>query len=172
MASSKTQTSGGKIPDGFTSPFKRVQMEERNDDALACIAILSGRSLAEVTALAVQAGYPKEGPAYVHQALILKILNSLGLKGSAYEPFTSLDVLPDVAILAVDYQGDITDVSRHVVWHHVRGTAEQQAFSYVIDPAPWVPEKLQVTTEFGHLNLVPAWYIEVTPRSNGKSKTA
>jgi hypothetical protein len=34
MANAKTK-SGGKIPGGFVSPFKRVQMEGGNDDALA-----------------------------------------------------------------------------------------------------------------------------------------
>jgi hypothetical protein len=167
MATTK-HFSGGKIPEGFASPFKRAQMEERNDDALACIATLSSRALGEVTTLAVQIGYPKHGPAYVTNALITKLLHNLGLKGGEYQEFSSVEAMPDVAILAVDYQGEATDLSRHVVWHHVRATADQQAFSYVIDPAPWVTEKQRMTADFGHLNLSPAWYIEVTPRGKGK----
>jgi hypothetical protein len=167
MATSKN-LSGGKIPDGFVSPFTRVEQRERNDDALACIATIAGKTLDEVTTLAVQLGYPKHGPAYVTNALITKLLHNLGLKGGEYQEFVSVDAMPDVAILAVDYQGEATDLSRHVVWHHVRGTPGQQAFSYVIDPAPWLAEKQQRTADFGHLSLSPAWYIEVTPRGKGK----
>lgn len=170
MAISRTQMSGGKMPEGFASPFKRVQMEERNDDALACIAILTARSLQEITRLAVELGYPQHGPAYVDIGLIMKLLQKLGLTASEYLDFTSLAAMPDVAILAVDYQGQTTDLSRHVVWHHVRGTSEYPSFSYVIDPAPWIPEKQQVTTDFNHLRFDPAWYIKVEPRSIVRSR--
>lgn len=174
MASTRTQLSGGTIPDGFQSPFKRVQMEERNDDALACVATLAGSTLVEITKLAVQLGYPPHGPAYVHSALLTRILSNVGLSGGEYQEFTSLAAMPDVAILAVDYQGEASDLSRHVVWHHVRGTSDQPAFSYVVDPAPWVGEKDQVTSDFSHLKLKPAWYIEITPRAGtgGKGKAA
>jgi hypothetical protein len=170
MASSKTQMTGGKMPDGFVSPFKRVQMEERNDDALACIATLTNKTLAEVTKLAVQLGYPPQGPAFVDNVLITKVLHNLGLTGGEYQDFTSLAAMPDVAILAVDFQST-TDVSRHLLWHHIRGTADQPAFSYIIDPANWIPEHQQITTDFAHLKLNPAWYIEITPRGGGKAKT-
>jgi hypothetical protein len=169
MATAKNQ-SGGKIPDGFVSPFKRVQQQERMDDAFACIATITGRTLEEVTKFAVQLGYPAHGPAYVSNSLITKVLYNLGFNGGEYEEMASIDALPDVAILAVDYQGDDTELSRHVVWHHVRGTDSYPSFSYVIDPAHWLPEKHHVTSSFGHLKLDPAWYIEVVPKTNGKGK--
>ncbi len=161
--------SGGKIPEGYESPFKRVQMEERNDDALACIATLSGRTLAEITKLAVQLGYPSYGPAFVDNALITKLLYNLGLTGGEYAEVSSIDALPDVALLSVDYQPD-SDVGRHIVWHHIRGIDGKQAFSYVIDPGNWLDPKHHITSDFNHLRLDPAWYIEVTPRANGKAK--
>jgi hypothetical protein len=163
--------SGGKFPEGFVSPFKRVQMEERNDDALACIATISGKTLAEVTKLAVQLGYPEHGPAYVDQSLITKLLFNLGFNASDYKEVVSLDGIPDVAILMVDYQ-PAGDFGRHVVWHHVRGTPSQQGFGYVIDVRNWGDPKTQVTTNFESLKLEPAWAIEVTPRASqsGKAK--
>lgn len=62
----KKLPSGGQIPAGFVSPFIRVPLvHPRGDDALACVATLSGKSLEEVTAVAIQLGYPTDGPAYV-----------------------------------------------------------------------------------------------------------
>jgi hypothetical protein len=169
MATKKDFNSGGVLPDGFTSPFKRVQMEERIDDAFACIATLSGRTLADVNKLAVQLGYPQSGPAWADHALITKLLHNLGFTSGEYEDVTSMAALPDVAILMVDYQPAL-DSGRHVVWHHVRGTKEQPAFSYVIDVASWLKPEQHITSDFRHMRMDPSWFIEVKPRANGKSK--
>lgn len=169
MATAKNQ-SGGKIPEGFVSPFTRVQQQERMDDALACIAIITGRTLEEVTKLAIQLGYPAHGPAYVTNMLITKVLYNLGFTGGEYQEMPSIDALPDVALLTVDYQGDDTELSRHVVWHHVRGNEQYSSFSYIIDPAYWIAEKHHVTSSFQHIKLEPAWYIEVTPKTNGSGR--
>lgn len=48
MATSKTAaTTSSKIPEGFVSPFKRVEMEPnvRFDDGLCCVAMLTGQPL-------------------------------------------------------------------------------------------------------------------------------
>jgi hypothetical protein len=169
----KKQPSGGQVPAGFTSPFTRVAMEHpRGDDALACVATLTGRSLEEITKLAIQLGYPAEGPAYVaNAALVGKLLHNLGLTASEWQEVSSFDALPDVAILMVDWHANL-EFGRHVVWHHVRGTDAYPSFSYIIDPRPSIAPELQVTSTWTHLRLDPAWAIEVTPRpgSNGKRK--
>lgn len=155
----------GKIPPGYVSPFKHVQMEERIDDALACVAILTNQSLADIKKLAYQHGFPEHGPAWVGDPLIAKLLYQHGLVGSAYKQVDSLSAMPNVAILLADYSPS-TEIGRHVVWHHIRGTAEQTAFHYVIDPAGWLDPKHHVTTDFKHLKLdqKPIYYIEVTQR--------
>lgn len=165
MATSK-KTSGGTMPPGFVSPFKRVQMEERNDDALACIATITGNSLADVTKLAVQLGYPPHGPAFVDITLINKILYNLGFESSGdYLDIASFDALPDVAILMVDYN-EALDMGRHVVWHHVRGTENGLAFSYVVDVAQWLSDPAQyASADWRHIKTEPSWYIEVKPRA-------
>jgi hypothetical protein len=171
MATSKN-LSGGKIPDGFVSPFTRVEQRERNDDALACIATITGKTLDEVTQIALQKGYPKHGPAFVTNALITKVLYELGFTGGEYVETPSIAHLPTVAILSVDYQGADSDIGRHIVWHHVRGTDAYPSFSYVIDVGDWVPEAQRITSDFSHIRFNPSWYIEVQPRTNGKSKKA
>lgn len=166
MATSKN-LSGGKIPDGFVVPFTRIEQQERNDDALACIATVTGRTMEQVLEVAFSKGYPKHGPALVTNGLITKILHSLGFNGGEYAEISSIAALPDVAILCVDYQGGETDLGRHIVWHHVRGTDAFPAFSYVIDVGNWIPEVQRITTDFAHIRFTPSWYIEVTPRGSG-----
>jgi hypothetical protein len=66
----------------------------------------------------------------------------------------------------VDYDADET--CRHVVFHHVRGTPDVPAFSYVIDVGNWIEPKQQITTDFSHLRIdvKVAWYLEITQRPN------
>lgn len=159
------------LPPGYVSPFKRVEMEERIDDALACVAILTKQSLADIKKLAFQHGFPEHGPAWVNDPLIAKLLYQLGLVGSEYKQVDSISALPDVAILLSAYS-QVTEIGRHVVWHHVRGTPELAAFHYVIDPAGWIDPKHHVTTDFKHLKLEkPIYYIEVTQRPDMTRKS-
>jgi hypothetical protein len=53
-----------------------------------------------------------------------------------------------------------------VVFHHVKASPEFPSLSYVIDVAPWVDAKQQVTTDLSHLKMEPAWYLEITQRPN------
>ena len=162
MASTNTK---GALPAGFTPPFKLIPQLDRSDDLLACVAILTGKSLADVRKQAEQFGLPKTGPYWVDIDMTAKLLMNLGnLVATKYKEFTSFAALPDVAILLIDYDED-TEIGRHVIWHHIRGTKDQQALSYVIDPALHISASQQMTTEFGHLK--PAWYVEVTVAKAG-----
>jgi hypothetical protein len=155
----------GTIPAGFVSPFKRVQQDCRIEDAFACCSMLCNRTLLEVNKMAVTLGYPAHGPAWVEENLIAALLFNLGeLKAHRFAEFTSFSALPDVCLLMVDYVESV-DTGRLVLFHHVRGTGTQQAFSYIIDPADWIDPKHHITTSVAHLKLEPAWYIEVTPRA-------
>ena len=166
MASTNTK---GALPAGFTPPFKLIPQLDRFDDLLACVAILTGKSLADVRKQAEQFGLPKTGPYWVDIDMTAKLLMNLGsLVATNYKECPSLAALPDVAILLIDYDED-TEIGRHVIWHHIRGTKDQPAFSYVIDPALHISASQQMTTEFGHLK--PAWYVEVTvAKAGGKAK--
>jgi hypothetical protein len=167
----KKMPSGGAIPAGFTSPFVRVSMDSpRGDDALACVASLAGRSLEEVTKLAVQMGYPPDGPAYVANAGLLgRLLHNFDLVATDWQEVTSFDALPDVAILMVDWHSTL-EFGRHTVWHHVRGTESFPSFSYILDPRPNILDEQRMTTNWSHLRLEPAWFIEVTPTAANGAK--
>lgn len=167
----KKQQSGGQLPEAFKSPFTRVPVDHpRGDDALACVATLAGQSLKDVTALAIQMGYPSEGPAYIANAgLIARLLHNFRLTGGDWQELTSFDALPDVAILMVDWHSTL-EFGRHVVWHHVRGTDAYPSFSYIVDPRPNIAVEQQLTTNWSHLKLEPAWYIEVAQQPTGATK--
>lgn len=167
----KKQPSGGAIPADFHSPFARVAMDHpRADDALACVATLTGRSLDEITKFAVQMGYPADGPAYVANAgLLTRLLHNFGLAADDWQEVTTFDALPDVAILMVDWHSTL-EYGRHVVWHHVRGTDAYPSFSYIIDPRQTIPVEQQMTTDWSHLRLEPSWYLEITQQPTGTAK--
>jgi hypothetical protein len=159
-----TKSNNGALPAGFVSVFKRVEMIERIDDSLCCVAMLTHRSLAEIKEQAFKFGLPRTGPAWVFNDMIAKLLYQYGLVCGDYKDVDSLSGMPDVAILMVDYNHE-TDIGRHVVWHHVRGTPEQAAFHYVIDPLAELDPKHRCTTDFKHLQIeAPIYYLEVTPR--------
>ncbi len=173
MAAINSNKSGnGQLPSGFVSPFKRVPMEGTHDAMLAIAATLTGKSMVEIRKMAVTLGMRANGAFFLDEVLFRKIcFNTSPLAVSDYKDLTSVAALPDVCVLCVDYSSN--DESSHaVLFHHVKGTPQQAAFSYIIDPATWVEPAQQITTDFSHLNMKPGWYLEITQRSNpaGKSK--
>jgi hypothetical protein len=143
-------------------------MQERMDDSLACIATLTGRSLEEIMKMAIDLGLPKNGPYFVGEDMIAKLLMKAGsLVGSKYQEFQKVELLPDVAILLVSYDEE-TEIGRHVIWHHVRGTKDQPSHHYIIDPAQWIDQTDHFTTAVRALD--PAFYIEVAAKPASKAK--
>lgn len=171
MASAPTKTTSGQMPAGFVSPFKRVPMQGTHDDLLACAAILCNKSMDEVKKMAVTLGMRANGPFYVDEKLFRKILFNLSsLTVSEYKDFKSVAALPDVCVLCVDYE-DVNETCRHLIFHHVRAQPDRPSFSYVIDPANWLDPKQHITTDLSHLNMEPAWYLEITQRPNPAGTT-
>jgi hypothetical protein len=144
-------------------------MKERMDDALACVATLTGKTLEEVYEAAFSNGYPKHGPAYPSEALLAKLLMSLGgLVATKYQDFVSFAALPAVAILLIDWDDEM-EVGRTVVWHHVKGTDAQTAFNYIVDPASWVDPSHHYRTDVQSLNI--SWFMEITASGSAVSFT-
>jgi hypothetical protein len=157
------------LPQGYQSPFKRVQMRERMDDSLACVATLTGRTLEDITKMAIEFGLPAYGPCFVGEEMIAKLLMSAGgLLATKYKEFVNIDALPDVAILLIDYDED-TEIGRHVIWHHVRGTKDgPPAHHYCIDPAHWIAPEDHYTSAVKQFDVW--YYIEVTAKAPAKGK--
>ena len=159
-----------QLPANFKSPFKRVEMRERMDDAFACIATLTGKSLEEVNRVAVTLGYPAQGPAYPTETLMAKLLMALGnLISTRYKDFESTAALPEVAILFIDWDEEM-DTGRTVVWHRVQRTGVHPSFSYVIDPGSWIAESRHLHTDIGSLKI--SWFMAITPSNSDRSPKA
>lgn len=171
MASVASKINGGALPPGFSSPLRRIAQSGSHDCLLACAATLAGKSLEDVKKTAVTLGMRENGPFNMHdEDLFRKILFNIStLSTSAYLDFTSIDALPDVCVLACDWS-KFDESYRHVVFHHIRAHGDVPSFHYVIDVAPWVGAHQQVTTDLSHLNLKPAWYLEIKQRPNASGK--
>jgi hypothetical protein len=166
MASKPAINTG--LPEGFQSPFKRVQMEERMDDSLACIATLTGRSLADVHKMAVEFGVPAFGPYFITESKIAALLINLGgLVATNYKEFSSFAELPDVSILLSSYDEQV-ELGCHQIFHRVPGKNGTKDFAYIIDVASWIDPSDHFTTAL--TSFKPAYYIGVTAKPQAKGK--
>jgi len=167
MATAKP--SNGQLPTGFVSPFSRVEMKGTHDDLLACAAIICGKSIDDAKKVAVALGMPSNGPFCVDDELFRKVVFNLSqLIVDEYRDLTTVAALPNVAVLCLVHD-KYGETYRHVVFHHVRATDTTPAFSYVIDPANWIDDKHQVTSDLRHLDMEPAWYLEIKQSLDGAS---
>lgn len=162
-AADKAQT----LPEGFVSPFTRVPMAGRIDDALACIATLTGQTLAEVTKEAIAIGYPEHGPATLDEEKIAKLCIKFNLVATRWKEWKSWAHTACVAIVYVDWD-DAMEIGRHVVYHAVHATPQRKSFRYIIDPAPWLPADRHITTSIDL--VVPDCYIGISRASGGTVK--
>ena len=71
MATAKVQP---QIPENYVSPIKHLLADERIDDTLACIAMLTNQTLATIKEQAFKFGLPRHGPAWVYIELAAKLL--------------------------------------------------------------------------------------------------
>lgn len=166
MASTPSKSNTGGLPPGYASPFSRQQMVERIDDSLCCVAMLAQRSLAEIKEQAFKFGLPRTGPAWVFNDLIAKLLFQYGLVSSDDKEVDSPSGLPDVAIVQIAYD-HTQGFGRKALWHHVRGTAEQAAFHYLIDPLGETDSKQEYIVDLRKVfNESPIYYQEITPRQD------
>jgi hypothetical protein len=166
MASKPITNTG--LPEGFESPLKRVQMEERCDDVIAVIATLCQKSPADVHKLAVQFGVPAVGPYFISESKVAALLINLGgLVATKYKEFSSYAELGNASILLVDYD-EITEMGRHVLFLRVPGQKGSPDWAYIIDVGGWVEPDSHYTTALK--NYKPAYYIDVTPRPQAKGK--
>ncbi|MBK9444093.1 MAG: hypothetical protein IPN53_23510 [Comamonadaceae bacterium] len=153
-----------QIPATYKVPYRHILAEERIDDSLACIAMVTHQTLADIKEQAFRFGLPRNGPAWVYPDMVSKLLFQWNLVFSEEKEADSIAALPDLAILTVDWN-DQMEFGRSVVWVHIRGENDQAAFNYILDPANWVPENHRVTADFRHLKMVmPLAYAAVTLR--------
>ncbi|WP_313331285.1 hypothetical protein [Comamonas sp.] len=115
-AKDQKATEAGATINSLVAPVPRIQQTERCDDPLACLAMLSNKTLEQITALAYDAGYPRHGPAYIPDEMLVALaMKSGGWVAKIYKEFISFSQLPAIAILYVDYS-EVVDLGRTVLW--------------------------------------------------------
>ena len=130
MAIAITSPNNGQLPTGFTPPFTRVAQLGTHDDFLGVAATLCGKTIEDVKKMAVTLGMRANGPFYLDEKLFRKLLHNLSnFAVSDYKDVTSIDALPPLCVLFVDFATQAEgDVFRHVVFHHVKATPETTSF--------------------------------------------
>ena len=152
----------------FQPAFTRVQQTEYNDCAFACIAMLAGKTIAEVRQVAIEKfQHPQSGPYWLDEAIISKLLTHYGWVGTVYKASTGIASLPDIALGMCEYSEE-TEIGRHVLFHRFTPQGAKQPVEYIIDPAFWIEEKQQVRTDIKGFPI--AWYIGVHPMAKTTDK--
>ncbi len=134
--------------------MKIVLQEDETGCGLACVAMLAGKTYAEVKQAAASLGIRvRDKNLYSDTHYVRRLLRRFGIQCSEEEkPFVSWEALPDKALLSIKYHKE----SFRNVWHW--GLFERkQGQSAVLDPAKYVLHHRR--TDFGAMK--PKWFIEI-----------
>jgi len=133
------------------SGIRPVVQQDVTGCAIACAAALSGKSYASTRAVARRLGIEVEDASlWSSTAPMRRLLAGLGISAVRGEtPFTGWDKLPDVALLAIKWQGG--EVPR---WHWVL-FLRREGGPVVIDPKKSL--KKNIRTDFGRMH--PRWFL-------------
>lgn len=115
---------------------KLVTQETLTDCGLACVAMVSGQSLASVRKVAIkELGYPKDGPYTTTHENLFKLLAHFGISHGKKAPFKSLAAMPSLAIMETRKMPS-TGNSHLVVFERLPDGDER-----VLDPGFWLKQQ-------------------------------
>lgn len=115
---------------------KLVTQETLTDCGLACVAMVSGQSLATVRKVAIKdLGYPKDGPYTTTHENLFKLLAHFGIGHGKKAPFKSLAAMPSLAIMETRKMPS-TGNSHLVVFERLPDGDER-----VLDPGFWLKQQ-------------------------------
>ncbi len=149
---------------------KLVTQETLTDCGLACVAMVSGKSLETVRKFAVkELGYPKDGPYTTTHENLYKMLAHFGIGHGKKAPFKSLAAMPSLAIMETRKMPS-TGNSHLVVFERLPDGDER-----VLDPGFWL--KQQERRDWNRIKLdtfVPVLVGEqpTTPKKSDKKAAA
>lgn len=131
-----------------------VRQEETTGCGLASVAVIAGKSYAEVKALANSLGiFADDEKLFSETAYVRQLLVTYGFSTSTGETaFESWDALPDTALLATKYHYE----NNRPYWHWVvfHRDSEQPV---IFDSAAMLESNLR--TDFNAIE--PKWYIKI-----------
>ena len=159
-------------PSNFQPVFKRVAQQDRHDDIICVLAMLTGKTAESILRQGETLGLPKVGPywPFADGDFIARLLASHGLVATVWKDCTSYKEISEVAIASVDANLE-WEVARCVLYHRNTSQDGKTAQPYVVDPYPHTDSKLHLRVGTAELNaLPPTWYIGVTQMNKGAVK--
>jgi ABC-type bacteriocin/lantibiotic exporter with double-glycine peptidase domain len=134
--------------------MKVVVQEDETGCGFACVAMVAGKTYAEVKQTAGKLGIRvKDKKLYSDTKYVRRLLARFGVRAAEEEtPFVVWEALPDTALLSIKHHKEsFRDVWHWVVFERREGQAA------VLDPAKYVLHHRR--TDFGAMK--PKWFIEI-----------
>ena len=149
-------------------PIKLVTQANLTDCGLACVAMVTGKSLDTVLRVAIkECGYPKDGPHTTTDENLFKLLDHFGIKYGKKQKVKTVEALPPLAIMETRKMPS-TGNSHLVVFER---TAEGD--EHALDPGWWL--KQQVRSDWNRIKLdtfIPIHLNESAPKATKKKADA
>ena len=149
-------------------PIKLVTQANLTDCGLACVAMVTGKSLDTVLRVAIkECGYPKDGPHTTTDENLFKLLDHFGIKYGKKQKVKTVEALPPLAIMETRKMPS-TGNSHLVVFER---TAEGD--EHALDPGWWL--KQQVRSDWNRIKLdtfIPIHLNESAPKAAKKKADA
>ena len=149
-------------------PIKLVTQANLTDCGLACVAMVTGKSLDAVLRVATkECGYPKDGPHTTTDENLFKLLDHFGIKYGKKQKVKTVEALPPLAIMETRKMPS-TGNSHLVVFER---TAEGD--EHALDPGWWL--KQQVRSDWNRIKLdtfIPVHLNEPAPKAAKKKADA
>lgn len=149
-------------------PIKLVTQANLTDCGLACVAMVTGKSLDTVLRVAIkECGYPKDGPHTTTDENLFKLLDHFGIKYGKKQKVKTVEALPPLAIMETRKMPS-TGNSHLVVFER---TAEGN--EHALDPGWWL--KQQVRSDWNRIKLdtfIPIHLNEPAPKASKKKADA
>jgi hypothetical protein len=135
-----------------------IIQEEVTGCAIACAAVLSGKTYAQAKRIANGLGIRAEDSTlWSDTRPMRRLLNHLGFRIDRERPFANWDALPDLALLAIKWHME----RERPCWHWVVFVREHGK-AYVLDSKKCLVSN--VRTDFGRMK--PKWYMAINVLSN------
>ncbi len=149
-------------------PIKLVTQANLTDCGLACVAMVTGKSLDAVLRVAIkECDYPKDGPHTTTDENLFKLLDHFGIKYGKKQKVKTVEALPPLAIMETRKMPS-TGNSHLVVFER---TAEGD--EHALDPGWWL--KQQVRSDWNRIKLdtfIPIHLNEPAPKAAKKKADA
>lgn len=121
-----------------TPAFKRVEEPAESLDGIACVAMITGKPLAEALKFAIERFKlrPTNGSYSIEESRLQILLETYGFVAGTYREIATISDLPDLYLVWQDTDRKM-EFGRVLLFHHMKDFGNpKQTFAYVIDPAP------------------------------------